>query len=185
MSAKTKHLLVLLGILTIMFLVVRVGPMVSGYYSAAQQEVAMLQERVERLEKLVADTGVWNEREILKQAEVAGYESWIFEGNNPSLVGSSVQRSLRQAVAQAGINAREMSVARFSQVGDWLLVSQEMSFILTEDNILPFLQALQELRPRLHVTAFSVAHNRRQYTGNITVVGFSRSASTPAAVAER
>lgn len=173
MKANEKKLLLLFGALFGLVLVVRVVPLIVDYYQAGRQDMRLLEERVERYQNLITDTDVWKEREALKQAEIADLQSWIFTGSNPSLVGSSVQRSLRQAVDQAGINVREMSVARYSYMGDWLLVSQDMSFIVNQENILPFLQALNALRPRLHVAAFTVTHNRRQYTGNITVVGFS------------
>jgi hypothetical protein len=53
-------------------------------------------------------------------------------------------------------------------------VSQQMDFSVDQASILPFLNALQESRPRLHVSAFKVDRNRRQFTGSITVVGFGR-----------
>lgn len=185
MKANEKKLLLLLGVMFALVLMVRVVPMIVGYYQSGREDIALLQERVERYQNLVTDTDEWKERAALKQAEIAEYENWVFQGSNPSLVGSSVQRSLRQAVSQAHVDVREMSVARYSYVEDWLMVSQDMSFIVEQQNILPFLQALNELRPRLHVAAFSVTHNRRQYTGNITVVGFSRTAAADPVVAEQ
>ena len=123
---------------------------------------------------MIIDVERWKENETLKQAEIADLESWIFEGTSPNLIGSSVQRSLRQAVEQSSVAIREMNVAEYNYIDDWLMVSQQMDFSVDQANILPFLNALQELRPRLHVSAFSLTRNRRQYTGSITVVGFSR-----------
>ena len=80
----------------------------------------------------------------------------------------------RQTAQEAGMTVRDMCVAEYSYVGDWLMVSQEMSFTLDQHQILPFLNTLQQLRPKLHVAAFNVARTRRQFSGNITVVGFSR-----------
>jgi hypothetical protein len=126
------------------------------------------------LRTLIEMQDYWMEQEVLKQAEVADLESWIFEGANANLIGNSVQRTLRQAADQSGVIVRETRVAQYSNAGDWLMVSQEMSFTLDQNQILPFLNALQQTRPRLHIAAFTVARNRRQFTGNITVVGFSR-----------
>lgn len=181
MKSQEKKLLLLLAALGVLVLVVRVVPLLTGYYQRGQEDIALLQERIARYEQLIADTALWQEREALKQAEVAEYATWVFQGDNPSLVGPSVQRSLRQAAEKSGITVREMSVARFSRVDDWLLVTQDMDFILEQHNILPFLNTLAEQRPRLFVTAFTVAHNRRQFTGNLTVTSFSRAA--PAAPA--
>lgn len=174
MKNQEKKLLLLFGVLAVLVLVVRVVPLLGDYYRQGQQDIALLQERVQRYEQLIADTEVWKERELLKQAEVDEYATWVFQGDNPSLVGPSVQRSLRQAVEQSGISVREMSVARFARSDDWLVVSQDLSFTLEQDNILPFLSTLAAQRPRLFVTAFTVAQSRRQFTGSLTVTGFSR-----------
>ncbi len=175
MKSNEKKLLLLAGALTVLVLLVRILPLTYGYYRQQRDDLALLEERVERLQTLIQEQDQWMERETLKQAEIADLESWIFPGgDNPNLVGSSVQRSLRQAVEQANIDVRETSVASYSYAGEWLMVSQEMNFSLEQQQILPFLNALQELRPRLHITAFNVARNRRQFTGSITVVGFSR-----------
>jgi hypothetical protein len=64
-----------------------------------------------------------------------------------------------------------------------LLVEQDISFSLDQQQILPFVQALQSARPRLHIATFSISRNRRQYTGNLTVVGFGRSGPSAAATA--
>lgn len=174
MKSNERKLLLLAGALLVVVLVVRVVPMALDYYRQGRDDIALLEERIERYRTLIQEQDQWMERETLKQAEIADLESWIFQGDNPNLIGSSVQRSLRQAVEQAGITVRETSVARYSYAGDWLMVEQEMSFTLDQNQILPFLDALQALRPRLHISALTVARNRRQFTGNITVVGFSR-----------
>ena len=175
MKGNERKLLLLLGVLTAAVLLVRVLPLGYGYYRAGREDIARLQERIARYETLIDAQEQWKERETLKQAEIADYESWIFPGGNPNLVGSNLQRSLRQAADQAGITVREMRVAEYSAVGEWLMVSQEMSFTLEQSQILPFLNALQQLRPRLHVAAFNVSSSsRRGFTGAITVVGFSR-----------
>ena len=174
MIKRTQNLAILAGIMFALVLAVRIVPMLYNYYQQGKEDIALLQERRDRYEQLIIDVDRWKENETLKQAQIADLESWIFAGSNPNLVGSSVQRSLRQAVEKANVAIREMSVAEYNYIDDWLMVSQEMDFSVDQANILPFLNALQELRPRLHVSAFSVNRNRRQYTGSITVVGFSR-----------
>lgn len=174
MIKRTQNLVILLGILFALVLAVRIVPMLYNYYQQGKEDIALLQERRARSEQLIIDVDRWKENEILKQAEIADLESWIFDGTNPNLVGSSVQRSLRQAVEKANVSIREMSVAEYNYIDNWLMVSQEMDFSVDQASILPFLNAVQELRPRLHVRSFSVTRNRRQYTGTITVVGFSR-----------
>lgn len=174
MKANERKLLWLGGALFALVLIVRVLPLAYDYYRQGREEIAQAEDRAERLRALIEEQDLWMEREVLKQAEIADLESWVFPGTNANLISSSVQRSLRQAVDQAGVIQRETRVAQYSYAGEWLMVSQEMSFTLEEPQILPFLNALQQLRPRLHIAAFTVARNRRQFSGNITVVGFSR-----------
>lgn len=174
MRSNERKLLLLFGILAALVIVVRVVPLVYGYYREGRNEIAQLEERVERLQALIDEQDEWQERELLKQAELAELEGAIFQGANANLIGSSVQRALQQAAAQAGIAVRETRVAQFRYVGDWLMVSQEVSFTLEQSQILPFLNAIEALRPRLHVAAFNVTRTRRGFSGNITVVGFSR-----------
>lgn len=175
MKANERKLLMLAGALFAVVVIVRVLPMAYGYYRQGRDEIALLEERAERLQTLIEEQEQWSEREILKQAELADLQGWVFPGGNtPNLVSSSMQRSLRQTAQEAGMTVRDMRVAEYSYVGDWLMVSQEMSFTLDQPQILPFLNSLQKLRPKLHVAAFNVARTRRQFSGNITVVGFSR-----------
>jgi len=175
-KANERKLVVLLGVLFAAVLVVRLLPLAYGYYRQGRDDIALLEERVDRLQMLIQEQDQWSERETLKQAELADLQGWIFPGgNSPNLVSSSMQRLLRQAAEQSGVAVREMRVAEYSYVGeDWLMVSQEMSFTLNQPQVLPLLNVLQELRPKLHVAQFSVARTRRQLSGNITVVGFSR-----------
>lgn len=172
MKPTERKLLLLAGMMFALVLVVRVVPLLYGYYRQGQDEIALLEERVERSRQLILDTQLWMEREALKRAEIADLESWVFQGANPNLIGNSVQRALRQAMEQSNLRVMETSVARYNYTGDWLMVSQDMNFSLEQRQILPFLNALQEMRPKLHVTALSINRNRRQYTGSITVVGF-------------
>jgi len=55
-----------------------------------------------------------------------------------------------------------------------LMVTQEMDFVIEQEKILPFLELLKNSEPKLHITEFSINRNRRQFTGSITVTGFSK-----------
>jgi len=174
MQQRERKLVFLAALIFGALLLLRVIPALVNYYQQGRDDVALLQERIARYQALAAATEEWQEKQQLKAIEVSELEAWVFQGSDANLIGNSVQRSLRSAVERSGLGIREMSVARYSYVGDWLMVTQEMSFTLNQDNVLPFLSTLQELRPRLFVQSFSVTRNRRQYTGTITVTGFGR-----------
>ncbi len=176
MKRSEKNLLMLFGALFLLVLLVRVLPMAVNYYRSGREEIALLKEREARYRSLIVDTAQWQQREQLKSAEVTDMQTWIFPGSDPNLVSSSIQRSLRQLMAESGVELREAGVARYSYVGKWLMVEQDMSFALNQPAILPFLRALDASRPRLQISAISIARNRKQFTGSLTVVGFARTA---------
>jgi hypothetical protein len=183
MKRNEKQLVIIAGALFALVLVVRVLPLLFDYYRQSREDIALLEERADRLRTLIVETSEWQEREQLKQAEIIDLESWVFPGTDPNLISSSLQRSVRQLVADYGIELRELGVARYNRADSWLLVEQDISFSLDQQQILPFVQALQSARPRLHIATFSISRNRRQYTGNLTVVGFGRSGPSAAATA--
>lgn len=174
MKRNEKNLLIAAGVLFVLVLIVRVVPMLVDYYQQGREEIALLNERLERFRTLIVETSQWQEREALKRAEITDLQSWVFEGTDPNLVSSSVQRMMRQIVQSTGVELRQVDVARYRYSGDWLVVEQDMDFTISQQAVLPFLNALQNSRPRLQLSAFSINHNRRQYTGSLTVVGFSR-----------
>ena len=174
MRSHEKRMVLLLAALLGVAILLEGVPRAWGLYQQQREAITQLEQRVERYRQLADETARWQQRERDMQAMVADYGSWVLEGDNPGLAGSSVQRLLRQAVAASGISLREMSVARVTTHGEWLAISQDMSFSLEEPQVLAFLAALEALRPRLFITAFSLSHNRRQYLGSVTVTGFSR-----------
>lgn len=172
MKRNERQLLMLAAALFVLLVAFRLVPMAWQSYREGRDEIALLEERRDRYRQLLIDTTLWQERETLKAAEMAELQGWVFDGGNPNLIGSAVQRTLRQALDQTGVRVRETPVPRYNNAGEWLMVTQDLNFTLEQHQILPFLQALQTSRPRLHVAAFSVTRNRRQYTGSVTVVGF-------------
>ena len=181
MKRSEKQLLMLGTTLLVLVLLIRVLPMAVNYYRSGREEIALLQERVERYRTLIVDTAQWQQREQLKTAEVTDLQTWVFPGSDPNLVSSSIQRSLRQLMADNSVELREAGVARYSYVGKWLMVEQDMTFAINQPAVLPFLRALEASRPRLQVSAISISRNRKQYTGSLTVVGFARTGKTDAA----
>jgi hypothetical protein len=173
MKKNERKLLLLAGALFVAVLLVRVAPVVGAYYDQQREEVALLEERLDRYRDLIADTGRWIEREQARRAEVAQLEDWVFSGS-PGLVGASVQRELRRIAGEAGLQVRETPPPRPGRIDGWVVYQQEMSFLIEQDKILKFLNLLEQSRPRLFVTEFNITQSRRTYTGSLTVTGFSR-----------
>jgi hypothetical protein len=174
MKSKEKKLVALLGVLALLVIIVRGIPFMRDSYQEDLNEIEFLEQRIQRMRLLVEEAPFIKDEEALKRVEMAALESWIFTGQDPNLIASSMQRQLRQAVEEAGVSARSYSTPRFSQAEGWLVVSQEMDFVIEQENMLRFLELLENSRPKLHVTEFSINRNRRQFLGSITVTGFNK-----------
>jgi hypothetical protein len=174
MKKTEKNLVLIATLLFAVVLVVRIFPLALDYYRQGQDDIALMQERMERYRTLIVETEQWQDKEKLKLAEIADLQSWTFNSADPNLVSSSLQRNLRQIADSSGVELREMGVPRYSYVSEWLMVEQDANFSLSQDEMLPFLNNLQQTRPRLPIAAFSLTRNRRQFTGTVTVVGFAK-----------
>ena len=174
MKSNEKKLVGVAVLLFFAVIVVRGIPFLRDAYNEGLEEIEFTEQRIDRLRMLVEEAPFIKEEEALKREQVAALERLVFTGQDPNLIGSSVQRQLRQAVDEAGLVVRQYSTPRFAETEGWLLVTQEMDFLIDQGEILPFLELLENSQPKLHITEFSINRNRRQYTGSITVTGFSK-----------
>ena len=174
MKNNEKKLLGLAIFLFLALIIVRVAPLLKTSYEDGLEEIELLEQRISRLQLMVEEAFFIRDREASRREEVAELESLMFTGQDPNLIGSSVQRQLRQAVDEAGLLVRQYSTPRFTEIDGWLLVVQEMDFVIEQEKILQFLNLLENSTPKLHITEFNINRNRRQYTGSITVTGFSK-----------
>lgn len=174
MKSNEKKLVGLLAILFLAVVVVRVIPMLRTSYEEGLEEIDFLEQRIARLRLLIEEAPFIVDEEAQRQAEVEALGELVFTGTDLNLIGTSVQRQLRQVVEEAGVLARSYKTPRLSEMEGWLMINQEMDFTIEQENILKFLNLLENSKPRLHVTEFSINRNRRQYSGSITVIGFSK-----------
>lgn len=175
MKNNDKKLIAFAAILFLLVVIVRVIPLLKESYNEDLQEIEFLEQRIARMRSLMEEAPFIKDDEAARREEVAALASWTFTGQDPNLIGTSVQRQLRQAVEEAGVLPRSYNTPRVAETEGWLLITQEMDFVIEQQSsILQFLDLLENSRPRLHVTEFSINRNRRQYTGSITVTGFSK-----------
>ncbi len=106
MKAKEKKLVALAAVMFLLVLVVRGIPMLRQSYQDMQDEIEFTQDRIQRLRLLVEEAPFLVDEEALKREEMAALESWVFTGQDQNLIGSGVERSLRQVVEKAGVLPR-------------------------------------------------------------------------------
>jgi len=174
MKSNEKKLVGLALFFLLALITVRVVPSLKTSYEDGLKEIELLEQQIARLQFMVEEFFIIQDREASRREDVAVLESLMFTGQDPNLIGSGVQRQLRQAVDEAGLLVRQYSTPRFIEIDGWLLVVQEMDFVIEQEKILQFLNLLENSSPKLHITEFNISRNRRQYTGSITVTGFSK-----------
>lgn len=178
MKTIDKKLIILLGILLAVVMVVRVIPLLKDKYNQDQAEIGRLEVQVERFKRLVEEEQQLAQTKAIMEQQTGELENSIFNGSTESLIGSSVQRQLRQVADQSNINVREMSVAEYDDLGDWLRISQQMTFTIQQRDIINFFRLLDNSTPRLHIAEFGITRTQRLFNANITVIGFSPSLSS-------
>ena len=148
------------------------------------QRAALIEQtriEIERERRLIEDAASWRERSAAIETQLQELGTQLFQGASVPLISANIQRVVRDLATQSGIVVTSTRLAESMEADDWLLVQQELSLQTeSQSNLMSFLQRLEESRPWLGVTNFSVRRNRNQYAGTITVMGFSRTQEAPA-----
>lgn len=98
------------------------------------------------------------------------------------VLAANIQRRVRQIAQKSGVTITSSSLAESRESDGWLLVEQTLSFNLdNQSNTMDFLSRLDASEPWLAVSYFSMRRSRNLYSGDITVVGFSRDPDTASA----
>jgi hypothetical protein len=172
---REKRILLLAAVVAVVFLITQVFPMISGIYQQRQESIDRVLLDVQREQRLIENSELWQQRSETVLARQAELEQQVFIAATAPLIEAAIQRDLTAYARDAGIGVTSTRLAEQIQTEGWQLVSQEMAF-RTDDaaNSVAFLEQLEQSRPRLFVTEFSLDRTRNQYTGSITVVGFAR-----------
>lgn len=185
LTARERNFLLLALLLGLLLLLSRGFPALRGVYADRAMQIQQLQDAIAREQRLIDDAELWRERRVGIDADADALEAQLFTGNSAPMIAAAIQRQVRDYAADAGINVVSARLAEPHESGDWLMVAQSLSFTLTEQSaLLPFLRRLEQASPFMGVTHFAMRRTRNQYTGDITVVGFSRPDSAETASAQ-
>lgn len=174
-SDREKRSLLLAGLVAVVFLFTQVFPLITGLYQQRQESIDRVMLEVQREQRLIENSELWQQRSQRVAERETDLEQQVFNAATVPLVEAAIQRDLTDYARDAGIGVTSTRLAEQIETGGWHLVSQEMAF-RTDDaaNTVAFLEQLEQSRPRLFVTEFSLNRTRNQYTGSITAVGFAR-----------
>ncbi|MGB4246523.1 MAG: GspMb/PilO family protein [Pseudohongiellaceae bacterium] len=184
MTRREKNILLLAIAVGIVFLASQGLPAVRALHAERAATIEQIRIDIERERRLIADAASWRERSAAIETQLQELGPQLFQGESVPLISANIQRIVRDHATQSGIAVTSTRLAESMAADDWLLVQQELSLQTdSQNNLMNFLQRLQESRPWLGVTHFSVRRNRNQYAGTITVMGFSRTQEAPASAA--
>lgn len=185
LSRRERNILVLAGVVAVVFMLNSVLPAIGNWYQQRQGNIEQVSLDIEREQRLIEEAARWRERRVEVETLQAELQSLIFAGETVPLIEADIQRDLSTYARESGISVSSTRLAELLQTGDWLMISQEMSFRTTDaGSTIQFLQQLEESEPRLLVTDFSVNRSRSQYSGAVTVVGFARAENLTLQIAD-
>lgn len=182
LTQREQRILGLAIAVAVVFVLVNAWPVLSGLYQARGERIETLRDEIAREQRLADEEAEWRERRGQIDETRSQLERYLFGENTAPLLSASIQRLVREHANTAGVSIDATRLAESLETGDWLLVEQTVSFTLRDQNAtLAFLRHLDESRPWLGVSRFSLRSNRNQYAGDLTVVGFARTGGSPAA----
>jgi hypothetical protein len=162
-------------------------PVVREHYNERAQAIESLRLEIDREQRLRDDAELWQQRRQDIDQQLQNLDARLFTGNantagsRPTVpvLAANIQRLVRQIAQDTGITITSTSLAESREADGWLLVEQTLAFNLdNQSNTLDFLARLNASEPWLAVSYFSMRRGRNMYSGDITVVGFSRETPT-------
>lgn len=175
MTKREKNILALALLVGVVFAVTQVLPAARAWYAQGAARVDQLQTEIAREQRLQETAADWAERRAAVQAREDALDAMLFQENSVALISASIQRLVRDLAGETGIAITSTKLAEAMETDGWRLVEQELSLQTdNQDNMLRLLRSLETATPWLGVSSFSVRRNRNQYSGTLTVVGFSR-----------
>lgn len=182
LTQRERRILALAGLVAIVFLLVNVGPAVQNAYQEREERIRTLRQDIDREQRLAENEARWLEQSDGIASNRSRLREYVFTENTAPLISARMQALVREHANAAGVEINATRLAESLQSGDWLLVEQTVSFTMDDQNAtLDFLRRLNESQPWLGVSRFSMRSNRNQYSGELTVSGFSRTDSNDTA----
>lgn len=182
MTKKEKRLLyIMLGIFIFYAVPFEIYPRAMNFYQDEVDEIQQLQLQIDKNQRLFQKTEFWQEHNArIKQERAEVYQS-LLQSDNRRLLVVEIQRLIRELVNKSGIasySAQELPT--FSEnTGDWLFITQKITFESQSKNLMDFLQAVEDAPQKLEVVKLYIYTSQRNQMlrGSAEITGFARSSS--------
>jgi hypothetical protein len=190
LTSREKNILRLAVLLALVIGLSNGIPVVRDIYNERTQTIEELRNEIAREQRLLENTELWQQRRRDIDQQLNSLNTRLFAGNGSTqattptvpVLAANIQRLVRQHAQETGVTITSTSLAESRTTQGWLLVEQTLSFNLdNQRHTIDFLARLDASEPWLAVSYFSMKRNRNMYSGEITVVGFSRGSTATAA----
>ncbi len=148
-------------------------PALLNLYQAQSQSIESLEDSIQRYEKLKerADELARLHTELIKERNKIN--SGLLMGDTKEIVGARMQGNLKQLIQSHGINLKSTEKAEFVRTGDWLFITQAITFEANPNALVDFLQAVQNTKEKLIIISLNIRSNVNLLEGVIKITGFS------------
>lgn len=187
LTSREKIILRLALVLALVIGLSYAVPVIREQYNERAQSIERLRLDIAREQRLQDDAELWQQRREDIDQQLQSLDAQLFTGNGDApgalptvpVLAANIQRRVRQIAQESGVTITSSSLAESLETDGWLLVEQTLSFNLdNQSDTMDFLARLDASEPWLAVSYFSMRRNRNMYSGDITVVGFSRDTRT-------
>ena len=179
LTQREQKILLVAALVALLMVISYGAPALRSAHQQRAATIEQIQTDLARERRLIEDSDMWRERRASVEQQRPQLDTLIFPESATPLLTAAMQRQIRQYASQAGVTITSTRLAEAQESDGWIKVEQALSFTLTDQNAsLVFLDLLESSEPYLGITRFTMRRARNQFSGELTVVGFSRTSQS-------
>lgn len=172
MTKKAQKLLWLAGILFFGYVAV---PFVWQKSKHTLEKIHKQKAEISRLHLLKAEVNKWQQDFETITLQSQTLETNLLSGETRALVSARAQSLLKEYASNSKINLTSVDLPEFVETGEWLLLTQSLKFEANSEQLMDFLQTLQQSKIKFWVVSVDVSVVRANHIiGSLKVSSFSR-----------
>jgi len=172
MTKKAQKLLWLVGILFFGYVA---APFIWKEGNQILDKVKKQKAEISRLHILKSEAEKWQKDFQTVSQQVQTTESSLLNGETRALVSARAQSLLKEYASNSKINLTSVDLPEFVETGEWLLLTQSLKFEANSQQLMDFLQTLQQSTIKFWVVNVDVSVVRANHIiGSLKVSSFSR-----------
>ena len=174
-SYRENRTLYILIAIAFVLVAVRVAPQFVSLYQDRKSQLEILENELFVQRKIAAASNKIKKEYAELPAREKRYREKLFKGRTPEIVNSSMRNVLNSIAGENDIKIRSLGLPEFSRSGQWLLVTQSLTFESNQQQFILFLKSLKDstyFLPVINVDIRPAAHDMLRCS--LKVVGFSR-----------